>query len=52
VISPAPEIIVVESMGKRILVGETDNGKLIQEKIDELRELLKHFRNGTIKEKK
>lgn len=39
---------VVENVPKRIVVGDTDNGKKIKETIRELEELLKAYRSGLI----
>ncbi len=47
-----PNIMTVETMDKRVLVADTETGRDIQEKIEELRELLKHYREGSIKERK
>jgi fructose-1,6-bisphosphatase-3 len=48
----APALRVVETMPNRILVGDTDNGAIIMERIKELRILLNHYRDGIIKETK
>lgn len=48
----APDLQVVETMHERIVVGDTDNGAIIRERIRELRELLKCYRDGIIKENK
>ena len=34
-----------------MVVGDTDNGKALQERIDELKQLLDAYRSGLIKEK-
>lgn len=47
----APNVIIVEKMQSRVLVGDTDNGKIIQNKINDLKELIKAYRKGLIKEK-
>ena len=41
---------IVEMMGRRIRVRDTDKGRQIQEQIKELRSLLRAYRNGIIKE--
>ena len=41
---------VVENVPKRIVVGDTDNGKKIKETIRELEGLLKAYRSGLIVE--
>ena len=45
-----PKVYVVEQMKKRINVSDTDKGIDIANKIEDLKELLKAYRNGTIKE--
>jgi fructose-1,6-bisphosphatase-3 len=42
--------IMVKKSDRRLLVGDTDNGARMKERIQELEELLKAYRNGTIKE--
>ena len=42
--------IMVMSAPNRLHVSDTDRGRRIQERIDELRELLKEYRKGTIQE--
>ena len=46
----SPIVQVVEVMKKRVLVADTDEGLEITEKINELKALLKAYRNGVIKE--
>ena len=41
---------IVEMMGRRIRVRDTDKGRQIQEQIKELRQLLRAYRHGIIKE--
>ena len=41
---------IVEMMGRRIRVRDTDKGRQIQEQIKELRQLLRAYRHGLIKE--
>ena len=41
---------IVEMMGRRIRVRDTDKGRQLQEQIKELRELLRAYRHGLIKE--
>lgn len=47
-----PVVKIVEKMESRVNVADTDNGADILEKIEDLRLLLKAYRNGSIKEKK
>lgn len=46
-----PEIQVVETSKKRMLVRDTDIGKSLQSQIDDLKDLLKAFEMGLIREK-
>ncbi|BFL47771.1 fructose-bisphosphatase class III [Lactonifactor longoviformis] len=43
--------ILVKRVAKRMVVGDTDNGKALKERIDELKQLLDAYRSGLIKEK-
>jgi fructose-1,6-bisphosphatase-3 len=43
---------IVATMGKRLLVADTDRGKELQQQIDDLRELLYAYRHGFLKEVK
>ena len=43
------ETKVVEHLNKRILVRDTDNGKNLQEQIEDLKELLVAYRKGVIR---
>ena len=43
--------VVVQQYLKRQLVADTDNGKRMQERIAELKELIEAYRTGQIKEK-
>lgn len=43
---------IVENIGRRLLVADTDRGKELQAQIEDLRELLYAYRHGFIKEKK
>lgn len=43
--------VAVEHTTKRILIGDTDNGKKIQERIGELKELINVYRTGKVVEK-
>ncbi len=45
-------IQIVELMGQRIMVKDTDKGLEMQKQIDELKELLYAYRHGIIKERK
>lgn len=47
-----PKVFVSERMKKRILVGDTDRGKELEKKINDLKELRAAFQKGLIKEKK
>ncbi len=42
---------ITEKMEKRLLIKDTDAGKAIQERIEDLKDLLAAYRNGQIKEK-
>ena len=44
--------VAVRRTQRRRLVGDTDNGEALKERIRELRELLKAYRDGLIIEKK
>lgn len=44
--------IIVQQYLKRQLVGDTDNGKRMQERIIELKELIEAYRTGQIKERR
>lgn len=46
-----PEIHVVEKLERRAIISDTDKGAEILEKINDLRELLKAYRSGAIKER-
>ena len=46
-----PAIMSVEIMKERVTVAKTDVGRKISEKIESLEELLKAYKDGTIKEK-
>ncbi|MBQ9592750.1 MAG: fructose-bisphosphatase class III, partial [Lachnospiraceae bacterium] len=41
----------IERKGHRIAVADTDNGRRMQEQIEDLRELLEAYRSGAIREK-
>lgn len=45
-----PEIQIVEHMKNRVRVGETDNGRELNQQIRDLEELLQAYRNGDIPE--
>ena len=47
-----PEIQITEKTKKRILVRDTDIGKSLQRQIDDLKDLLKAFESGAIREKR
>ena len=44
--------VAVRYTPRRALVGDTDNGKALKERIQELKQLLDAYRKGVIKEKK
>ena len=44
--------VAVHYTSSRRLVGDTDNGKALKERICELKRLLEAYRRGIIKEKK
>ncbi|HIR04571.1 MAG TPA: fructose-1,6-bisphosphatase [Candidatus Copromonas faecavium] len=46
-----PKVTIVENMQKRVMVADTDTGKMLAEKISDLKELLAAYRGGIIKEK-
>ena len=45
-----PKVTIVEKMKSRVMVGDTDLGVDLREKIGDLKELLAAYREGTIKE--
>lgn len=45
-----PKVSIVEKMKKRVMVGNTDKGKSLQENIKDLQELVAAYRCGDIKE--
>ncbi len=47
----SPNITIVRNMKKRMLVGDTDLGEELKREREELIELVKAYRNGTMKEK-
>ena len=47
----SPKISVVEKMEKRQLVGDTDKGKQIAQRIEEIKELVNAYRDGELKER-
>ncbi len=46
-----PKVTIVEKMKKRVMVGDTDLGGELTEKINDLKELVSAYRKGVIKEK-
>ena len=46
-----PRVYIVEKMKNRVMVGDTDLGKQLAERISDLKELVAAFRDGIIKEK-
>lgn len=47
----SPAVHIVEQVKKRVLVADTDIGKELAERIDDLKELLLAYKDGIIKEK-
>lgn len=47
----SPKVKIVEIMESRVTVGDTDKGKILNEQIKDLRELITAYKTGTIKEK-
>lgn len=43
--------VAVQQNANRVIVGDTDNGKRMKKNIDDLKELIKAYRLGTISEK-
>mgnify|MGYP002511578795 CR=1 FL=1 len=46
-----PKVTIVEKMQSRIMVGDTDLGKELGERIEDLKELVAAYRDGVLKEK-
>lgn len=46
-----PKVSIVEKMQKRIMVADTDTGKELSGRIDDLKELVAAYREGDLKEK-
>lgn len=46
----SPVMMTVETMPERLLIVDTDQGRKLVEKVDDLRALVEAFRNGEIKE--
>lgn len=46
-----PRVTIVEKMKKRVMVGDTDLGKELADRIEDLKELVTAYRKGIIKEK-
>ena len=46
-----PKVTIVEKMKKRVMVADTDTGRILKEKIADLNELVAAYRGGIIKEK-
>ena len=46
-----PKVTIVEKMKTRVMVGDTDLGKELTEKINDLKDLVNAYREGTLKEK-
>lgn len=49
--SGRPKVYIVEKMQKRITVADTDEGKELAGRIEDLKELLKAYRSGLLKER-
>ena len=47
----APKVSVVEKMTSRVMVADTDKGRELKEQIEDLKELVAAYREGTIKER-
>lgn len=47
----SPVMKIVETLPERMLILDTDQGVELSEKVDDLKELIRAFRNGEIKEK-
>ncbi|MBR5517239.1 MAG: fructose-1,6-bisphosphatase [Firmicutes bacterium] len=47
----SPVMKIVETMPERLLILDTDQGVLLSEKVDDLKDLIKAFKSGEIKEK-
>lgn len=45
-----PKVTIVEKMKTRVMVGDTDLGKELEERTDDLKELVAAYRNGILKE--
>ena len=46
-----PKVSVVEKMTSRVMVSDTDKGRELKEQIEDLKELVAAYREGTIKER-
>ena len=46
-----PKVTITEKMKNRIMVGDTDIGKELDEQINDLKELVAAYRNGVLKER-
>ena len=42
---------IVETMPERLLILDTDQGAVLSEKVDDLKDLIQAFKSGEIKEK-
>ena len=47
----SPVMKIVETMPERLLILDTDQGAVLAEKVDDLKDLIQAFKNGEIKEK-
>ena len=48
---PTPKVSIVEKMQKRIMVADTDEGKELAGRIEDLKELVEAYRRGVLKER-
>ncbi len=46
-----PRVSIVEKMQNRVMVGDTDTGRELNEEIDDLKQLVAAYRNGILKER-
>ncbi|MCI7263366.1 MAG: fructose-bisphosphatase class III, partial [Clostridiaceae bacterium] len=46
-----PKVSIVEKMQKRIMVADTDEGKELAGRIEDLKELVEAYRRGVLKER-
>ena len=46
-----PEVTITEEMVQRVMISDTDEGRELEQKISDLKELMEAYRNGTLSEK-